>query len=61
MQPFFQIFVDFTWNDPNENKSKQILTCVCLNGSSQLNKPYFYMEIVRFESQEYALQDKLWI
>ena len=40
---------------------KWIVTCVCLNGHSKLNTQYFYMEIVRFESQEYTLQDKLWI
>ena len=43
------------------NKSKQRLTCVCLNGSSELNKASFYIEIVQLESQEYTLQDKLWI
>ena len=29
------------------------MTCVCLNGHSGLNTQYFYMGIVRFESQEY--------
>ena len=30
------------------------MTCVCLNGHSELNTQYFYMGIVRFESQEYC-------
>ena len=30
------------------------MTCVCLNGYSELHSQYFYTRIVRFESQEYS-------
>ena len=36
-------------------KSKQILTCMCLIGPSEFNKRFFKMEIVHFESQEYTM------
>ena len=45
--------------ETKQNKT-DIDLCVCLNGSSDFNKPYFYMETVRLETEEYTLEDKLW-
>ena len=47
----------FVYIDPAlaANKTKQIkwiMTCVCLNGYSELNTQYFYMGIVQFDRQE---------
>ena len=38
---------------------KWIMTCVSLNGLSEFNTQYFFMEMVRFESQEYTLQSRM--
>ena len=38
---------------------KWIMTCVCLNGHGELNTQYFYMGIMRFESQEYRFGGKM--
>ena len=38
---------------------KWIMTCVSLNGLSEFNTQYFFMGMVRFESQEYTLQGRM--
>ena len=38
---------------------KWIMTCVSLNGISEFNTQYFFMGMVRFESQEYTLQGRM--
>ena len=38
---------------------KWIMTCVSLNGLSEFNTQYFFMRMVRFESQEYTLQGRM--
>ena len=38
---------------------KWIMTCVSLNGLSEFNTQYFFMAMVRFESQEYTLQGRM--
>ena len=35
------------------------MTCVSLNGLSEFNTQYFFMGMVRFESQEYTLQSRM--
>ena len=35
------------------------MTCVSLNGLSEFNTQYFFMGMVRFESQEYTLQGRM--
>ena len=45
-------------NKTKTNKMDRDL-CVCLNGHSKLNTQYFYMGIVRFESQEYGFGNKM--
>ena len=59
------MFVLFTFKQREKsraNKTKQIkwiMTCVSLNGLSEFNTQYFFMGMVRFESQEYTLQGRM--
>ena len=38
---------------------KWIMTCVSLKGLSEFNTQYFFMGMVRFESQEYTVQGRM--
>ena len=49
------LFIDHVLPANKPKQIKWIMTCVSLIGLSEFNTQYFFMGMVRFESQEYTL------